>query len=189
MVINWLTQESPGLNPDKICEYCVVIHAFKNFATDWEKRERSVVLTHCRVFYELVQQLLFFHSYGKMRVRQDLKIILRCLQMDLSHNVSMQILTISSPWALFKSSFLVFFISSIEKWTSESDFSIVKGNSDGNLLPLSINEHCFAKKGLKIWLFSLKSVINLLFARLVSWRIKNTEAEFCEGNLMATIRL
>ena len=31
--------------------------------------------------------------------------------------------------------------------------------SDGNVLLLSINEHCFAKKELKILLFSLKSDI------------------------------
>ena len=55
-----MTQESPGLNPDKICEYCVVIHAFKNFATDWEKRERSVVLTHCRVFLWIGTTIAFF---------------------------------------------------------------------------------------------------------------------------------
>ena len=59
----------------------------------------------------------------------------------------------------------MFLISSTEKSTSESDFFVIKGKSDGNALPLSINEHCFAKKELKISLFSLKSVINLL-----SWK-------------------
>ena len=39
---------------------------------------------------------------------------------------------------------------------------MIKRKSDGNVLPLSISEHCFSKKELKIWLFSLKSVINLL---------------------------
>ena len=82
--------------------------------------------------------------------------------MDLSHNLSMRILIISSPWALFESSLLMFLISSTEKSTSESDFSVIKGKSDGNVLPLSINEHCFAKKEFNISLFSLKSVINLL---------------------------
>ena len=32
-----------------------------------------------------------------------------------------------------------------EKSTSESDFSVIKGKSDSNVLPLSINERCFAK--------------------------------------------
>ena len=80
-------------------------------------------------------------------VRPDLKIILRGLQMDISHNLSMQILIISSPWALFESSLLVMFlISSTEKSASESDFSGIKGKGDSNVLPLSINEHYFAKE-------------------------------------------
>ena len=40
-------------------------------------------------------------------------------------------------------------MSSIDKLTSESDFSVIKGKNDGNVLPLSINEHCFAKEGVK----------------------------------------
>ena len=59
----------------------------------------------------------------------------------------------------------MFLISSIEKSTSDSDFSVIKGKSDGNVLPLSINEHCFAKE-LKISLFSLKSVIMLLSGKV-----------------------
>ena len=103
-------------------------------------------------------------------IRQDLKIILRGLQMDLSHNLSMRILIISSPWALFESSLLMFLISSTEKSTSESDFSVIKGKSDGNVLPLSINEHCLAKKELKISLVSLKSVINYYREKVVLYR-------------------
>ena len=96
-------------------------------------------------------------------VRQDLKIILRGLQMDLSHNLSMRILILSSPQALFESSLLMMFlISSTEKSTSESDFSVIKGKNHGNVLQLLTNEHCITKKELKISLFSLKSVINLL---------------------------
>ena len=40
----------------------------------------------------------------------------------------------------------MFLISSTEKSTSESDFSVIKGKSDGNVLQLSISEHYFAKK-------------------------------------------
>ena len=111
--------------------------------------------------------IAFFHSDGKMScVRQDLKIILRGLQMESSHNSSMRILVISSPWALFESSLLIMFmISSTEKAPSESDFSVIKGKSDGNVFLLSINKHCFAKKEWKISLFSVKSVVNLL-----SWK-------------------
>ena len=97
---------------------------------------------------------------------QNLKIILRGLQMELSHNLSMRILIISLPWSLFESSLLIMFlISSTKKSTSEDDFFGIKGKSDGIVLLLSINKHCFAKKELKISLFSLKSVINLL-----SWK-------------------
>ena len=53
----------------------------------------------------------------------------------------MQILIISSPWALFESF--------AEKSTTKSSFSVIKGKSDGNVLPLSIHEHCFAKKEFK----------------------------------------
>ena len=84
-------------------------------------------------------------------VRQVLKIMQRGLQMEVSHNLSIRILITSPPWALFESSLLIMFlIFSTEKSTSESDFSVDKGKSDGNVLPLSINEHCFAKKELKI---------------------------------------
>ena len=77
--------------------------------------------------------------------------------MDLLHNLCMQTLIISSPWALGgfwyplpRNQHLIM----IFLWSKEK--------SDGNVLPLSINEHCFAKKELNISLFSLKSVINLL---------------------------
>ena len=61
----------------------------------------------------------------------------------------------------------MFLISSTKKSTSTSnnDFSEIKGKSDDNVLPSSVNEHCFAKKELEISLFSLKSVINLLSAK------------------------
>ena len=109
----------------------------------------------------------FFHSDGKMPcIRQDLKTMLSGLKKDLSHNSSMQVLIIPSPWALFESSLLIMFlISSTEKLTSERDFSVIKVKSHSNVLPLLINEHCFTKKEFKISLFSMKSVINLL-----SWK-------------------
>ena len=63
---------------------------------------------------------------------------------------------------IFESSLLMLLISSIENSISDSDLSVIKGKSDGNMLPLSINEHCFTKQELKFSLFFLKSVINLL---------------------------
>ena len=56
----------------------------------------------------------------------------------------------------------MFLISSTKKSTSESDFSVMEGKTDGNVLALSLNEHFFTKKELKILLFPFKSVINLL---------------------------
>ena len=38
----------------------------------------------------------------------------------------------------------------------------MKGMSEGNVLPLSVNEHCLANEELKVSFFSLKSVINLI---------------------------
>ena len=82
----------------------------------------------------------FFHSDGKIRcVRQDLKIILRDFQVDLTHNVIMQILIVkSSPPASAESSLLIIFlISSIEKVTSESGLSVFRGKSEANVLPIN----------------------------------------------------
>lgn len=56
----------------------------------------------------------------------------------------------------------MFLLSSIEKSTPESDLNTIKRKGEGNALPVSSNKHCFAKKELKIALFSLKSTINLL---------------------------
>ena len=74
-------------------------------------------------------------------VRQDLRITLRGLQMDLLHSLSKWILIISSRWALFESSLLVIpLLSSTEKSICESGVSVIKGKKEGNVLPLSINE-------------------------------------------------
>ena len=140
-----------------------------------ERRETGLqFVTHSLwLFLWIGATFPFFHSDGKTPcVNQDLKLILWGLQMDLSHNLSMRILIISSPWALLERSLLMMFlISFTDKSTSESDFSVTKGKSDGNVLPLSINEHSFAKKELNISLFSLKSVTNLLSWKVVECRV------------------
>ena len=153
----------------KIHEHGVINNTLWNFAPDWEKRGRSVVFNTLLVvlFCELVRHRLF-PFLGKLPcVKQDLKIILRGLQMDLSLNLSMWILIISQPWALFGKNLLIMFsILSTKKSTSESNFSVIKGKVAIVYSYLSINEHCFTKKELKISLFSLKSVIYLL-----SWKM------------------
>ena len=35
---------------------------------------------------------------------------------------------------------------SVKNSVSESDFSVIRGKSEGNILLLSINKHCFTKK-------------------------------------------
>ena len=78
---------------------------FENLARDREKRGRSVVFKtgfdsvflfsfffffFFFFFFLRIDTFAFFHSDGKMPcVRHDLKIILRGLQMDLSHNLTM----------------------------------------------------------------------------------------------------
>ena len=120
-------------------------------------KERQVCsfLTHClSLFLWIGVTLAFFHS--------DLKIISRGLQVDIWNNISMGIMIILSSWASFESSLVItFVISFMEKSSSNSDLSVMKGKSEDNVLPLSINERCLAKEELKILLFSLKSVINL----------------------------
>ena len=74
--------------------------------------------------------------------------------MGLSLNLNMQILVTLSPWVLFDSSLrVIFLISSIKTSKSESDLFVIKEKSEGNVLPLSVSEHCFVKKELKISLF------------------------------------
>ena len=74
--------------------------------------------------------------------------------MGLSLNLNMQILVTLSPWVLFDSSLrVIFLISSIKTSKSESDLFVIKEKSEGNVLPLSVSEHCFAKTELKISLF------------------------------------
>lgn len=74
--------------------------------------------------------------------------------MGLSLNLNMQILVTLSPWVLFDSSLrVIFLISSIKTSKSESDLFVIKEKSERNVLPLSVSEHCFAKKELKISLF------------------------------------
>ena len=150
------------------------------------RRERSVVFNTRFVvvfFCELVRNLLFFHSDGKIPcVRQVLEKI-RDLKLDLSHNLSIRVLTISSTWTLFESSLLMLLISSIEKSTYESDLSIIKEKSDSNVLPLSFNEHCFVKKELRfrsfLWsqpqIFYLEKVMEY---RVFFYHLKESLIEF-----------
>ena len=104
-------------------------------------------------FLSIGTTFAFFHSHGKKpRVRQDLKIIL----WGLSHNLSIQILIISSLWDLFESSFLIMFLISSERFFCDQT------KEWRYVLPSSINEHSFTKN---VSLFSLKSM-----KKLLSWK-------------------
>ena len=103
-------------------------------------------------------------------VRQVLEKI-RDLKLDLSHNLSMRILIISSPWTLFESSLLMLLISSIEKSTYETDLSIIKEKSDSNVLPLSFNEHCFVKKELRFHSFLWSQPQIFYLEKVVEYRV------------------
>ena len=105
------------------------------------------------VFLWIGTTLLFSILMGKYLVSDKIwrrLQIFRGLQMGLSLNLNMQILVILSPWVLFDPSLrIMFLISSIKTSKSESDLFVIKGKSEGNVLPLSVSEHCFAKKELR----------------------------------------
>ena len=87
---NWLTQESPGLNPDWFSDIWLFSIKYVNIVLNIMRSktllqiERQVCSSNMLLlvfFYELVH-LHFFRSDGKMPcVRQDFKIILRGLQL------------------------------------------------------------------------------------------------------------
>ena len=149
------------------------------------RRDRSVVFnTRFVVFFVNWYEIyFFFHSDGKIPcVRQVLEKI-KDLKLDLSDNLSIRILIISSTWTLFESSLLMLLISSIEKSTYEKDLSIIKEKSDSNVLPLSFNEHCFVKKELRfrsfLWsqtqIFYLEKVVEY---RVFFYHLKESLVEF-----------
>ena len=85
----------------------------------------------------------FFPSVGNFPLsKQDLKINFRGLQIEVLHIFIIRLLTISCPWALFGSRFLIVFrILSVEKFIVDRDsrvsFVRVAGSS---LLFLTIEE-------------------------------------------------
>ena len=135
-----------------IGQYLQIILKSHIISSQWALFESTLLmtlyfLTHWfPIFFGIGKKfVLFFHFDGKMPyIGQYLQIILK------SH-------IISSQWALFESTLLMTLLrSSTKKSASKYHFFMIKGKSDGNVLPLSINEHCFAN----ILLFSLDSVID-----------------------------
>ena len=87
--------------------------------------------------------------------------------MDSPHNFSMWMLSVSGPWDLFGSRFLIIFsMALISKVMEDKDSFDFCGHSDGILLSLIKGVHYLEKSEFKISAFCLKFVIYLL-----SWKI------------------
>ena len=93
--------------------------------------------------------------------KQDWMINFRGLQIEVSPILIIRILIISCLWALFGSRFqIIFRISSVEIFFVDRALCFFVRVTWISLLLLTI-EHWLAEKLLKIFVFSLKSVINL----------------------------
>ena len=144
-----------------MCDHRVVNNTFEDFATDRKKRDRSVVFnTRLVVFYVNWNNICFFPFWWENALRQTkFENNLKRLQMDFLHNLSIRILIISLPWALFELSWLIMFLISIPyQEVNIREWFVCDQKKEwrlGNVLPLSINEHCFAEKELTILLFFL----------------------------------
>ena len=87
---------------------------------------------------------------------------------DLLHILSMRMLIMSCPWALFESKFCITFsISFSVNVIFDKDLSVLGCRKEGISLPLSMIEHCLAKKELNNSAFSLKFVTNLFSCKIV----------------------
>ena len=129
----------------KTWEHRVTITRSKTLLQIGRRETGLWLLKRCLFLFVWISTAFVFFPHSDRKIpyaRQDLKIILRDLQMGLSHNLSMRILIISSRWASFESSLLILFlISSVEKPASETDLSVIKEKSDCNVLASSINGH------------------------------------------------
>ena len=93
---------------------------------------------------------------------------------DLPHILSMRMLIILYPCALFESKLCInFSISFSVNVIFDKDLSILGCRKEGNSLLLSMIEHCLAKKQLNNLAFSLKFVTNLF-----SWKIGGIQGIF-----------
>ena len=73
----------------------------------------------------------------------------------------------SCPWALFESKFcIIFSISFSVNVIFDKDLSVLGCRKEGISLPLSMIEHCLAKKELNSSAFSLKFVTKLFSRRI-----------------------
>ena len=121
----------------KIWEHRVINKTSENLATDWEKKDRSVVFNTLFVFFVV----FFVNWYGicflpfwwesvlrQTRFEDDFKRYAIGLNSNHKlHNLSMWILIISPLWAWFQSILpIMFLVCSIEKLTSKCDLFVIK---------------------------------------------------------------
>ena len=86
---------------------------------------------------------------------------------DLPHILSMRMLIMSCPCALFGSKLCITFsISFSVNVIFDKDLSVLGCRKEGISLPLSMIEHCLAKKELNNSAFSLKFVTNLFSGKI-----------------------
>ena len=119
--------------------------------------------------------MLFFHSLQKEPFsRPFLWMIRRGFIIDMPYILSMLMLIMSCPWALVESKLCITFsISFSVNGMFDKDLSSLECRKEGISLPLSMIEHCLAKKELNNLAFSLKFVTNLF-----SWNIDGIQGIF-----------
>ena len=103
-----------------------------------------------------------FFPVDRENSRHDVKIICKGLQIALLLNLSIRILILSWPWALFGSNFRITFKISFSENQTVLKHVFVCGKSWGRIwLSFFKTEHCLEKRELKISLFTWKLVTNL----------------------------
>ena len=115
----------------------------------------------CRLFCNKGQYCLFFHSNGNTQaVRACLKINSVGLQMVWPHILSIRILMLSWPWALFRLRLTInISVLLVVKLVVRNLSSVKYQRFVGSLLQFFNKEYWLEKKELKSSVFSLKSVI------------------------------
>lgn len=134
----------------KIWEHLLSILRSKTLPRSFPKRKLFIANCH---------DICFFYFNEKLPcVKQESEInrLANIYLTQFTHAHTDYIISMSFIWIKFADNVL---IPSIQ--ISKCNFSVIKGKGDDYVLPLSINEHCFAKTDLKVLVFSFKSVINL----------------------------
>ena len=145
----------------KVRTFCyklsVLVFYHKQVAT---RLDSSFQLVVCYFFMNW-DNISFFHSMRNFPLSMpDLKISSKVFKIESPQIFNMRILIMSKPWALFGLRFLMILAkSSLVNEIAERRLYVLLKESIGSLLVFSTSVHCLAKTLLKIWTFSLKSVI------------------------------